>query len=277
MKRKDKTTILMAAGAAALIGVGSLLPSTAVAQARPDGWEFRAIIYGYFPDIGGSTTFPAGTRSSIHVDADTILENLKFVFMGTFEAQRGRWGAFTDIIYMDVGGSKSDTRDLTIDGVQLPAGVTAGAQLDIKGWVWTLAGSYRVTSTPEATFDVFAGARLLDVEEKFGWEFSANVGPIVGPGRQGSSEADLQNWDGIIGVKGRLNFGARREWFVPYYLDVGTGESDLTWQAVGGIGYAFGWGEIIGAWRYLDYEFKSGKKVESLNFNGPMIGVAFRW
>jgi hypothetical protein len=273
MKRKDTAATLMAAGAATLFGLGSLLPGTAAAQARPDGWEFRAIIYGYFPDIGGSTTFPAGTGSSIDVDANTIIENLKFVFMGSFEAQRGRWGAFTDILYMDVGGSKSETRDLTIGGVQLPPGVTANAQLDVKGWVWTLAGTYRVTSTPEATFDVFAGARLLDVEQKLGWEFSANVGP----GLQGTSEADVQNWDGIVGVKGRLNFGARREWFVPYYLDVGTGESDLTWQAVAGIGYAFGWGEIIGAWRYLDYDFKSGKKLESLDFNGPMIGVAFRW
>lgn len=274
MKRKEHVAASLAVGAAMLFSVCSLVPGTATAQTRPDAWQFRAMIYGYFPELGGSTTFPAGTGSSISVDADTIIDNLKFVFMGTLEAQRGPWGAFTDIIYIDIGGSRSDTRNLTVGGVQLPAGVTTSAQLDVKGWVWTLAGNYRVMSTPEATFDVFAGARMLDAEEKFGWEFSANVS---GVGRQGSSEAELQNWDGIVGVKGRLNFGARREWFVPYYLDVGTGESDLTWQAMAGIGYAFGWGEVVGGWRYLDYEFKSGKKIEDLNFSGPMVGVAFRW
>jgi hypothetical protein len=277
MKNGHKVTTLIAVAATALLAGSHPSDATAQTAPHPDAWRFRAILYGYFPDIGGSTTFPAGTGSSINVDSDTIIDDLKFVFMGTFEAQRGRWGAFTDILYMDVGGSKSDTRDVTIGGVQLPPGVTANAQLDVKGWVWTLAGTYRAATSPEATVDVFAGARLLDAEEKFGWEFSANIGPVVGPGRQGTSEADLQNWDGIIGAKGRLNFGARREWFVPWYVDVGTGESDLTWQVVGGIGYAFGWGEIIAAWRYLDYDFKSGKKLESLDFNGPMIGVAFRW
>jgi hypothetical protein len=178
---------------------------------------------------------------------------------------------------MDLGGSKSETRDVTIDGVQLPAGVTAGLQLDLKGTVWTLAGTYRMIASPESTVDVFGGARLINLREKLGWEFSANVGPIDGPGREGSSEQKLENWDGIVGVKGRLAFGPGREWFVPYYADVGTGESDLTWQAIGGIGYAFNWGEILAVWRYLDYDFKSGKKIESINFNGPAVGVAFRW
>ena len=68
-----------------------------------------------------------------------------------------------------------------------------------------------------------------------------------------------------------------REWFVPWYLDVGTGQTDLTWQAIGGVGYRFGWGEVIAAWRYTDYKFKSGAPIEKLNFNGPAIGVAFHW
>ena len=208
--------------------------------------------------------------------ADTILNNLKFAFMGTLEAQKGQWGAFTDIMYLDVGGSKSDTRDVTIGGVTLPAGVTANASLDIKGTLWTLAGNYRVLATPDATFDAFAGARLLSLKENLGWEFSANIGPIVGPGRTGNSDAKITNWDAIVGVKGRLAFGNNREWFVPYYVDVGTGDSDLTWQAIGGIGYAFSWGEVLAAWRYIDYKF-NGDKIQDINFNGPAVGVAFRW
>jgi hypothetical protein len=30
-------------------------------------------------------------------------------------------------------------------------------------------------------------------------------------------------------------------------------------------------------WRYLDYNFASGKKLEDITMNGPMLGVAFRW
>jgi hypothetical protein len=263
--------------AATLFAVTVLLSSTAGAQVRPDDWQFRALIYAYLPTISGSTTFPAGSGSNVNADSDKILDSLKFAFMGTLEAQKGRWGAFTDIMYLNVSGSKSGTRDITIGGVELPAGVSSNASLDIKATVWTLAANYRLLAAPDAAYDVFAGARLVDVTEKLGWEFSANVGPVVGPGQTGSSQTKLDNWDAIVGLKGRFNFGQNREWFIPYYVDIGTGNSNFTWQAVAGIGYAFRWGEVVAAWRYLDYDFKSGTRIESLNLNGPAIGVAFRW
>jgi len=265
------------ASAAAIFCAGATFAGHATAQALSDEWKFRAIIYGYFPDIGGKTSFPAGSGSTIDVNADTILKNLKFVFMGTLEAQKGRWGAFTDIIYMDVGGDKSQSTDLNVGHVQLPAGVTADLSLDLKGTIWTLAGSYRLLGTPEGAFDVFAGARLLDLKETLNYSLTANVGSITGPGREGRSEAKVSNWDGIVGAKGNFAFGANREWFVPYYVDVGTGDSDLTWQGIVGIGYSFSWGQILAAWRYLDYDFKSGHKIEDVNFNGPAVGVAFRF
>ena len=39
----------------------------------------------------------------------------------------------------------------------------------------------------------------------------------------------------------------------------------------------FGWGDVVGAWRYLRYDLKSDQAVQDLSFNGPMIGVTFRW
>jgi len=44
-----------------------------------------------------------------------------------------------------------------------------------------------------------------------------------------------------------------------------------------GVGYTFGWGDVVGAWRYTDYQMKSGSPVAEINFNGPAIAVAFRW
>ncbi len=259
------------------VAVAGTMPTIVSAQQLSDQWRFQALVYGWLPDIGGKTTFPAGSGSSINVDASQIISALKFTFMGTFEAQKGRWGAFTDVIYLDVGGSKSQTRDLTVGHVSLPAGVTADATLDLKSWIWTLAGYYRVVADPGASLDVFAGARLVDIQQKLGWQFSADVGGIAPPPRTGSSDVKFNNWDGIIGAKGRFAFGANREWFVPYYVDVGTGDSDLTWQGVAGIGYAFHWGEMFAVWRYLDYNFKSGAKIEDVHFSGPAFGVAFHW
>jgi hypothetical protein len=253
------------------------LPNYAAAQTA-DEWKFRAILYGYFPDIGGKTTFSGGnTGGSIDVNASNLISDLEFAFMGFFEARRGRWGGFVDYMYLDVNGSSSSTRNFDIRGHTLPGGVTANLNLNLKGTIVTFAGEYAALADPASSVDILAGARLISVKENLGYQLSADVGPFVGPGRSGNSEAKDDLWDGIVGVKGRVAFGADRAWFVPWYVDVGTGQSDLTWQALAGIGYSFKWGQVLAAWRYLDYKFKSGSAIETLTFNGPAVGVAFNW
>jgi hypothetical protein len=197
--------------------------------------------------------------------------------MGAFEAQKGPWGGFTDLMYLNAGGSKSGTRDLAIGGVQLPIGATADASLDIHSVVWSLAGSFRAISTPEVSLDVLAGFRLLHLKENLDFAFSADVGPFAGAGRQGSSEQSHDDWDGIVGVKGRIIGGTSRKFFIPYYIDAGTGASHRTYQAMVGLGYAFGWGDLIATWRYLEYDFKSGQAIQSLRLSGPVIAASFRW
>ena len=265
------------------LAAGTLLPASAAAQSAQPAWDsgkwqFAATLYGYLPSIGGSLSVPVNTGgSSINVDASTILDHLKFTFMGTLDAHNGRWGAFTDVLYLDVGGSKSQTHDFSIGAVQLPATTTADLNLDLKGIVWTLAGEYRVASDPALKMDVLAGARMFGLKPTLGWSISGDLGPIPESGRSGSRKVDESVWDGIVGVKGRYAFGDDRKWFMPFYLDVGTGQSQLTWQAAAGVGYSYNWGGVFAMWRYLDYKFKSGKALEDMNFNGPMLGVAFQW
>jgi hypothetical protein len=252
------------------------LAGTAPAQAQgmTDGWQFEASIYGWFPAIGGSTSFPAtGTGPNIDVSAKQVIDALKFTFMGSFEARKGQWGLWTDLVYADFGASKSRSRDFTID--QRPVAVDADLQLDVKSWIWTLAGTYNLTNTPDYTMDLLGGVRYLDLQQTLGWTFSADIPQL--PGRNGTASVDFVNWDGIVGLKGRANLGAERRWFIPYYADIGTGQSKLTWQVNAGVGYQFDWGSVIATWRYLDYEFKSDKLIQSMSFNGPTIGVAFRW
>ena len=94
----------------------------------------------------------------------------------------------------------------------------------------------------------------------------------------GSKEVSASLWDAIIGVKGVAYPGAEKKWFVPYYADIGTGQSDLTWQVNAGIRYRYNWGAVVVAsWRYLDYNLKSGEPIQSLTANGPLIGVNWQW
>ena len=277
MKTSTRMKPLIVTVAATLFGAGAMVSASAAAQDLSDEWRFRAFIYLWAPQIKGSATFPGDNTADFDLKFHTIFDNLKMAGMGTLEAQKGRWGAFTDVIYMNVGATGTKTRDGTIDGVPLPVGVTANAGVGIKAWVWTLAGSYRVQSSQDLDMDVFAGARLLWLQPLLTYNFNFDVGPFAGPSRVGSRTVTEQNWDAIVGVKGRVGIGASREWFVPYYVDIGTGESDLTWQGLVGIGYAFSWGDVVASWRYLDYNFKSSSKVDDLKMNGPLLGVALRW
>lgn len=260
----------------ALVAAALALPGAASAQ-WSDQWQFGATLYGYLPTISGQSNFPAGSTPGVSVDVDRILDDLKFVFMGSFQARKGRWGFFTDVVYIDVGDDRSGSRDLVIGGIGIPASAEASVRYDLKGLVWTIAGEYGVHATREASLDVFAGARLVDVEGDIRWNLSGDIGSIPVSGRSGSSNAGRSQWDGIVGVKGRLRFGEDRRWFVPYYLDVGAGESDLTWQAQAGLGYSWGWGDVVLAWRYLDYDLGSGKAFRDLTLNGPELGVVLRW
>ena len=109
----------------------SLLLGVTAAQAADDDWQFRASLYGYIPNIGGETNFPAG-GSEIDISAEDLIDNAKLVGMASFEAQRERWGTFVDVIYMDIGNSVSDSTSLGAGAVALPPSVPADASLNIK-------------------------------------------------------------------------------------------------------------------------------------------------
>lgn len=264
-------------GAAALCAAALLGPVGAEAQGVGD-WQYRAAIYGYLPSISGTLTLPGGGgSSSVKVDAEDILENLQFAFMGTFEARKGLWGVYSDLLYVNLGNSKTQSRDFSLGGQGLPADVTADVSLDMKGWEWMLAGTYQAVATPQYTLDLLFGTRLLDFTEQLDWTLRGNIGSVPVPDHVGSSSQSVSNWDAVVGVKGRVMLGDDGRWFVPYHFDIGAGQSRLTWQAVVGLGYTYRWGDIVAGWRYLAYDLKSGTAIESLNFNGPAIAVGFRW
>ena len=281
-RRSLSKRLAVLAGAALVIAL-TLPPSTASAQAQREDWEsgkwqFGISLYAWLPEVGGKTEFPNGESGpGVSIDPRKLISGLNFVYMGTLEAENGRLGVFTDVIYMNISGSRSQTRELTIGGAPLPADVTADASLALKAWVWTLAFEYRAVSTPVFILNGLLGARLLDVTETVGYGLTRNVGQISVPGRSGALEDHETVWDGIVGVKGRFAFGKDHRWIVPFYLDVGNGQSDLTWQAAGGIGYNFRWGCIWAGWRHLDYELGSGSPIVRLNFSGPMLLAAYRW
>lgn len=254
--------------------LAALAPVAAQAQTTAEPWKWEAAIYGWFPALGGTTSFPSGASGpTIDVSADKLIDALKFAFMGQIQGRTGKWGVWGDVVYSDMGGSQQSSRDFTVGGQ--PVGVDAKLSFDAKMWVVTLAGLYNLETRPEGTVDVLFGARLLDQDQTLNWTLSTDVPQL--PGRSGTSKVSASNWDAIVGIKGRYALGDGGKWFLPYYLDVGGGQSKLTWQINAGVGYKLDWGSVFATWRYLGYEFKSGEPIDSMNMSGPVLGVAFQW
>ena len=252
----------------------AIVPVVAQAQAANDQWQWELGVYGWFPAIGITTSFPSGSSGpSIDASASDVLDSLKMTFMGQVEARKGQWGVWSDLVYSDVGGSKDDSGDFTVDGN--PVSASANLGLDVKSMVWSLAGIYNLSSTPENTTDLLFGARMLDMKQTLDWSLASSIPEL--PTRNGRASVDGTDWDAIVGLKGRYFLGAERKWFLPYYVDVGSGQSELTWQINAGVGYTFQWGSVFATWRYLDYEFQSGDALQSMDMNGPLIGAAFQF
>ena len=185
--------------AAVSLAGAALMPTLASAQTLPSNmpeakWQFSASIYAYLPTISGSTTFPGlpGNPSpGLSVDASTIIDNLKMVFMGSLDMHNGQWGLWNDVMYMNIGNSKSATRDFSLINGIIPASATADLSLDVKGTVWTVAGEYRLyNADPAWTNDLLFGARMFNMTNTLGYSFTGTVGsaPAGGPVRLGRGQ-----------------------------------------------------------------------------------------
>ncbi len=223
-------------------------PGTATAQEAVPGdkWQFGAELYGWAASMGGTSA--AG--GDIDIGFSEVIDALEFGGMGAFEARKGKWSLMTDVIYLDM---KDDTD------------VAPGEKLNVelKGWIVTPTVGYSVIDSDRARLDILAGVRYLWLKTELG--FGGALYPAKG-----------HVWDGVIGLRGRLNL--TEKWFMPFYGDIGTGDSDLTWQAMAGIGYRFKRFDLIAAYRYLDWEFDDDSKVlDDLDVSGPYAGIVIRF
>ena len=91
----------------------------------------------------------------------------------------------------------------------------------------------------------------------------------------GSSISDSGGvWDGIVGATGKVKLNEK--WYLSYYVDVGTGDTRLTRQAFGGVGYRFKRVDAILGYRYLDWDFDGNDVFDDLNLSGPLVGIKFK-
>jgi hypothetical protein len=271
--------------AALAASAAALMPAPSHAQeVNPwDGqWHPQLTLYGWFPALKGDFNFDFGNGGtaapSVEVNPSNYLHNLRFAGMAYGAARKGDWDIFTDIVYANIGTQTAKVRELQTPGGIIKPQVDINIDVDTKALVWTFGAGYTVARNGGANLDVIGGARYLQVKASVGANVFGQNGNL---GRSASTSTTENVWTGNVGVDGAVRFGDGGKWFMPYEADVGFGSfhgSSLTsFNGILGLGYHFGWGDVLGAWRYLSYHFDSNSPVEKLYLNGPALGVTFHW
>jgi hypothetical protein len=251
--------------------------SAAQSNAGSDGWEFGITPYVWVPNINGTLNFdvpPAGDSPIVNVG--NYLSNLKFAAMLTGTARKGEWGVFYDFVYVNIGDLRSTTREVNGPGGVISLPVAASLDSGIEGVVATAAATRSVLmNSSRFRLDLIGGIRYGNISTSATWNLSGPIGPLE---RSGSESKSVDFLDGIFGVLGHVQLGDGGHWYLPVELDLGAGtRNSTTGNGVLGVGYTFGWGEVVLAYRYLYCNLGSDGALHDLSLAGPALGATFHW
>jgi hypothetical protein len=244
------------------------------AHAEPEEWQFAITPYLWLPHVDADLGFDTGGSGGSTADMTNLLKHLRAALFLNADARKGKWGLSFDFVYCDFSKSSSRVTSVVVPGSGAEVPINAGTTTDLTGAMLSLMGTYALSRSANASFDLLAGARYTHIGATLDWSFAASVPDL--PSRTGSAGTSVDLWDGVVGVRGRVT-PANSAWFVPVYLDAGTGTSRFTWQGLVGVGYAFGWGDLLLVYRQLAFEESDGGSVQHLSLSGPALGATFRF
>jgi hypothetical protein len=270
-------------GLIALIGLG--LSASALGQSASSSasssptlgqWMNTVELFVTMPvEADGAFVFSSAPAVEIEVDPGKVLDNTAYGFQGTYALQKNEMGFMFDMYNMNVDGQESLIKGVLLNGQPAPSDLVLGGKMDISGWMYSLVGTYQVNTAPLRPIYVYAGMKYLDLTTDFDWEATeyASTPPLVTAGK---IKDDTTSWDGIVGLRGEAIL--RNGWFVPYGAEIGTGDSDVTWQAYLGAGYRYKWGNISARYRYVAYQFQEDEyALNDFKLGDAMLGVTLRF
>jgi len=254
-----KSTIaLLAITGNLLIAGGDIAPVEPVAPevVVSDSWKYSAAIYAYAAGIEGETA----NGVPIDVSFSDILDSLDMTFMGAFFAQKNKWTFGLDAIYMKVG----DKPNTPLPG---PDSATL-TNFQLKSWILTPTVAYRVMESEKLDLDIVGGVRYFKMEPY------VEITPVLPAGPITQSDSGSVT-DGIVGLRGEYDIS--QKWYMPFQLDVGGGDSDLTWHAFAAVGYRYDNVDLIAGYRHMEWELESDTPLKDISMSGPVLGAMFKF
>jgi hypothetical protein len=260
---------------ASLLALQAVLFSAVVrADPQEPPWEFSLTPYLWLPHVDASMRYETPGSGGSPISMTNLLQHLNAALFLNGEARKGRWGLATDFVYCSFQKEGSNVSNVSGPGGESEVPVNSGTTTTLTGYMVSLTGNYSLSRRPDAKLDLLAGVRYTHIGTTLDWSFTTSADSLAG--RTGSVGQGVDLWDGIVGLRGTAALGGGK-WFVPYYLDAGTGTSKFTWQGLLGVGYSFGWGDLLLVYRYLSFEQGDEHPVQHFYLSGPALGATFRF
>ena len=206
-------------------------------------------VYLWGAGISGNATL--GSRDvpqqPVDIDFDDVLDDLEFGYQFHYEGVGEQWGLGVDYTYIKLG----NTNDAGLSG-------------QVESTLAELFGLYRASQA----LDILAGVRFV------GLDMRLNDTAVI----DAEGERDLTDF--FAGARARLPISDS----VLFVMrgDVGTGDSDLVWNALLGVDWHMSDSIALrGGYRWLDYDLeKDDAPLEAkldLTLSGPYLGIGFQW
>jgi len=260
--------------------IGTLLSGIASpVLAANDDWDIAITPYIWLPTVNGDLNFKGTTGGGgagnevpgVELGPNDYLSNIDFAFAIAGEAHHGEWGLLSDFFYFngDVGHSK--VRTLTGPGGVVVVPINRDTKVNLEDMLFKLAATYEIVRDGKTYLDAVGGFRYYSIDTELEWRFEA---PTAGLSASGKVKSDQDIWNAVIGLNGRVQLGDGN-WFMPYYVDYGFGNVD-SWEGQIGIGYGFGWGDLILSEHYMKLQ-NGDELVDNLELNGVQFAASFHF
>ncbi len=262
----------------------------------PDPWRFNFSAYAWLMSVSGNVTARNQTMDTNATFIDLLQKSDSLVgFMGYFEANKGRVGFYTDVVFSKLGfGAGQTSYRNPIPGLKLST--TAGAALTYQMFIVEPGGAFELfrSAASDGTWtalDGTVGLRYWNNSLAATFDVNTNIDlsllHIQRSAGIAIARADVIQWfDPVFGLRLRHQFTPRHE--IALRGDIGGFGlgSQFTWQALAVYGY--NWQLDSGSrltallgFRALGVNYSSGSGADTVGINevlyGPIIGVSYRF
>lgn len=237
-----------------------------------DKWKFRLTPYFWLGAMNGDLAVK-GRTIDIHQDVGDVINlidnHLNFGASLHFEAEKGRWGIFTDLLYLDLAGEHTGPLGIVVKDISSQQFIG-----ELGGFYTVIAPKPRSEGSMPFRVDALAGCRVTSLENSINptllgtvTESQTWIDPIIGA----RAAVDPLDW---LQLSARGDIGG---------FDIAPGTTTkFSWQVI--LDVSFRLSDLLSlelGYRWLSQDFEDGSGANAFVYDittgGPFLGLTFKF